>query len=337
MTGPGIGYLIESVCTDAVVSEEAPASASAIQILTSEYWSQLYTVGFEITLPAGSHNVKEYDAFDLKQKCQVSVVTGTVDMTFAYTSDEWGCISPTAIQDILVNKKLMITPQNSQEKDFGGIHHAFGASEKLYQNVTLWISQGIQLAMNTTTLTNVNTRTAVASLLQWGSDGSGLYDPDSTWKAVAGAVGIISHYVLGLSDGTRLSYCEYKGAAGWGQITAPSWITTIQTAILICGILMESIVVTSWLLVVGGGEHIDKCVAMIDNPLRTIYYMRGSLGQVVTKIRGNDIGQISLVQHFERAHVRFGEDKRTRGNDVGTLIVDDPVKVVKMARNRKLA
>ncbi|KAJ3016267.1 UNVERIFIED_CONTAM: hypothetical protein HDU68_012293 [Siphonaria sp. JEL0065] len=336
MTGPGVGFLVNSVCTDAVVSGEAPVSSTGIQILTSEYWNQLYTVAFEITLPAESHNIHEYKFQDLKQYCQVTVVAGTVDITFAYTTDEWGVISPRAIQEINVNKNMPITALNSESTDFGKIHHAFGKTELLHENITLWISKGVEMAMNSTNIKNVNTRTAVASMLQWGSDGSGLYDPSATWKAVAGAVAIIGHYVLNLSDGTSLSFCEYKGVAGWGQITAPDWIETILTVILICAITMEVIVVASWLLVVGGGIHIDKCVAMIDNPLRTIYYMRGGLESVVTKIRGNDIGLISLLQHFERVSIRFGEDKKTRGNDVGTLIVDDPVKVVKISRLRKV-
>ncbi|KAJ3067751.1 hypothetical protein HDU98_009048, partial [Podochytrium sp. JEL0797] len=46
------------------------------------------------------------------------------------------------------------------------------------------------------------------------------------------------------------------------------------------------------------GEHIDRCVHMIDNPLRTMYYMREA--RLIEPIRGNDIGQISLDQHLSK-------------------------------------
>jgi hypothetical protein len=130
--------------------------------------------------------------------------------------------------------------------------------------------------------------------------------------------------------------CPYKGQNGYGIITAPSWMTSALLVLVVFGVLMEVIVVCSWLLLVGGGPHVDKCVQMIDNPLRTVYYMRESAGRLVTKISGNDIGKISLLQHLEKVQVRFGEDKKTRGEKVGSLILDDPSRVVKVSKSRKL-
>ncbi|ORY46617.1 hypothetical protein BCR33DRAFT_715654 [Rhizoclosmatium globosum] len=128
--------------------------------------------------------------------------------------------------------------------------------------------------------------------------------------------------------------CDYKGAAGAGKIQAPDWSILLSTILLICGVVLEVIVVLSWILAVGGGHHINRCVAMIGDPLRTVYYMRNSVGRVIQKIEGNDIGKVSLRQHLRHVMVRFGEDKKTRGEDVGNLILDEPSKVVKVVRKR---
>ncbi|KAJ3072583.1 hypothetical protein HDU98_003357 [Podochytrium sp. JEL0797] len=73
---------------------------------------------------------------------------------------------------------------------------------------------------------------------------------------------------------------------------------------------------------------------MIDDPLRTMYYMRDA--KLIGPIRGNDIGRISLEQHLRKVNVRFGESKATREQEVGTLTLNEPSKVVKLSRNRNV-
>ncbi|KAJ3076900.1 hypothetical protein HDU98_010996 [Podochytrium sp. JEL0797] len=337
MEGAGVAYLVESVCADAEVSFDPPTKVTRSKILSSQYWGQIYNVGIELTYPAGSHDWFQYADHDLTQKCQIAVVTGDAEITFTYTSDQWSDITPNSIETIVVNGKVTVQNGDSKKYDFGQLHYAFGASEKKYTNITQWISQGIQILFANATLENPNSQGVAAAPLLWAQDAAGLYNPSLTWQGMAVAVAIVCHYVLDMSDGTETGLCPYKGVAGEGMITAPSWISTTLLVVLICSITMEVLVVSSWLLVVGGGEHIDRCVQMIDDPLRTLYYMRGSAAQVVSKIAGNDIGHISLLKHLEKVHVRFGEDKSTRGNDFGTLILDEPSKVVKIAKNRKIS
>ncbi|KAJ3064178.1 hypothetical protein HDU98_000120 [Podochytrium sp. JEL0797] len=109
-------------------------------------------------------------------------------------------------------------------------------------------------------------------------------------------------------------------------------IVSAYAQIFVCGVLMMLVVTCAWFLIVGGGDHIDRCVQMIDDPLRTMYYMRDA--KLIDPIRGNDIGRISLEQHLKKVNVRFGESKATRGNEVGTLTLNEPSKVVKLSRNR---
>ncbi|ORY31552.1 hypothetical protein BCR33DRAFT_723905 [Rhizoclosmatium globosum] len=338
MNGPGIAYLIESVCTEPIISTAPPTKNSEVKIISSEYWGQIYNVGFQVKLPAGTHNMINFNTSDVYQKCLVSVVSGAATLTFGYTSDEWSTMTMNSIIEIVVNNKITIPLGDSIKYDFGAIHQAFGSTEVLYSNITGWIAQGIQLAMNGSDLKSYTVRQPQVSLLNWAIDANtGLYDVQSTWKGIAASIAIIGHYVLGQSDGTDSAMCAYRGSDGWGQITAPAWITTALIAILICSTVMLVVCVSSWMLIVGGGPHIDKCVEMIDNPLRTLYYMRESVGNIVTKIRGSDIGQVSLVEHLSREYIRFGEDKTTRGNEVGTLVIDEPSKVVKIARHREVA
>ncbi|KAJ3017764.1 UNVERIFIED_CONTAM: hypothetical protein HDU68_011491 [Siphonaria sp. JEL0065] len=337
MTGPGITFLIESVCENAIVSKGPNSTTTTSHLLTNQYWGQLFNFDVQLKFPAGSHNMHKYIEHDLLQRCHVALVTGISETTFQYTCDNWGTITANSILEINVNSKLVIKAGSSVLFDFGVIHAALGDSELTYQNTTSWIAEAVNIVLESDNMQNPNSRGAVAAIMRWGQDVNGYYDPKATWKGLAVAVGIVSHYVLAQSDGTSKTMCDYKGNDGYGVIYAPPWTLLILIVTLICGLLMEVIVVVSWMLVVGGGEGVDRCVAMIDNPLRTLYYMRGSAGRLVTKIAGNDIGHISLLQHLAKVNLRFGEDKTTRGNEVGTLILDDPSNVIKFSRKRKLA
>ncbi|KAJ3046622.1 hypothetical protein HDU99_009733, partial [Rhizoclosmatium hyalinum] len=198
MNGPGIAYLVESVCTDPVVSTKPPTKNTEVKIISSEYWGQIYNVGFQVKLPAGSHNMAKFNTSDIYQKCMVSVVCGAAKLSFGYTSDEWTTITMTSIIEIVVNDKIAIPLGDSRKYDFGAIHQAFGNTEVLYSNITGWIAQGIQLAMNNSDLKSYTVRQPQASLLNWAIDANtGLYDVESTWKGIAASVAMIGHYVLG--------------------------------------------------------------------------------------------------------------------------------------------
>ncbi|KAJ3003904.1 UNVERIFIED_CONTAM: hypothetical protein HDU68_005443 [Siphonaria sp. JEL0065] len=337
MTGPGITFLVESVCENAIVSKGPNSTTTTSHLLTNQYWGQIFNFDVQLKYPEGTQNMHPYMEHDLLQRCHVALTTGISETTFQYTSDNWGTITANSILEINVNSKLSIKAGSSVLFDFGVIHAALGDSELTYQNTTSWIAEAVNIVLESDNMQNPNSRGAVAAIMRWGQDVDGYYNPKATWKGLAVAVGIVSHYVLAQSDGTSKTMCDYKGNAGFGVIYAPQWTLLILIVTLICGLLMEVIVVVSWMLVVGGGEGVDRCVAMIDNPLRTLYYMRGSAGRLVSKIAGNDIGHISLLQHLAKVHLRFGEDKSTRGNEIGTLILDDPTNVIKFSRKRKLA
>ncbi|KAJ3291595.1 hypothetical protein HDU79_002209 [Rhizoclosmatium sp. JEL0117] len=336
MEGPAVLFLINAVCVDPVVVEGPPTTTTTSKITSSEYFGSMFTFTLHLKFPAGTHNVKSSSNFDITQNCQVNVVTGIGHMTMSYRSDSWnsvGSIVPTTVQEIIVGTTTL-NLDNSQNFDFGLLHNQFGTSQHFYQNITKWISDGTNLLLNNDNMKAIVTRGVTAQVFSWGVSQEGLYDPARTWKGVASAVGVISHYVLDKSDGSSSAMCDYKGAAGAGKIQAPDWSILLSTILLICGVVLEVIVVLSWILAVGGGHHINRCVAMIGDPLRTVYYMRNSVGRVIQKIEGNDIGKVSLRQHLRHVMVRFGEDKKTRGEDVGNLILDEPSKVVKVVRKR---
>ncbi|KAJ3109998.1 hypothetical protein HK100_003193, partial [Physocladia obscura] len=234
-------------------------------------------------------------------------------------------------------RNASIEPGASVNLDFGQIHHLLRNTELVYENITYWIAEAIAIGLNSTNLQAITSVDVTATILAWGVGLDSLYDADMTWKGVSVAVAFLARYVLNQADFKLVSTCKYKGIAGYGTISAPNWVTSILLVVLVLSMVMEVVVILSWIVVVGGGEHLDKAVAMIDNPLRTVYYMRGSLGKLVTKIDGNDLGQISLEQHYKKVKVRLGEDKTTRGNDMGTIILDDPTKVVKISKSRKAA
>ncbi|ORY51469.1 hypothetical protein BCR33DRAFT_733770 [Rhizoclosmatium globosum] len=336
MNGPGIAFVISTVCMSPKPIPYPNTTHTSSLIISDQFWGEMYSVGLQLRFPAGTHAWKQYSHQDITQTCQLDLVFGAADITFAYISDVWGSISPSGLKEIKINEDIVITPDNSVQFDFGTLHLAFGATEQLYQNLTASVREGIRILLNDSDMVSVVTRGDTASSLIWGLNEDGLYDPAKTWNALSGAVAVISHYVLDQNDNTESSVCEFRGLAGWGKIASPLWATWTVNSLVLVGFVMEIIVLASWLVVVGGGEHIDRCIAMIDKPLRTIYYMRESAGRLVTKIRGKDIGDISLHQHLEKVKVRFGEDKRTRGEEVGTLILAEPSRVVKASRHRKL-
>ncbi|KAJ3123525.1 hypothetical protein HK100_011581, partial [Physocladia obscura] len=340
MQGDGIVYLIETVCQEpTVILDESLSNIrfTSLKIVSNEYWGQLYNAGIKLIFPAKTHDFAGYLDKSIQTMCQIQVLTGQAKVTYAYTSDEWGGMTPNAITEILINNSLSITPGTSVQLDFGQVHHLLGNTELVYENITYWIAQAIAIGLNSSNLQAITSTTVTASILQWGVGVDGVYNVGMTWKGVSAAVAFLAHYVLNQADFKYVATCKYKGIAGYGTISAPSWVTFLLLVILVLSMVMELVVILSWMVVVGGGEHLDKAVAMIDNPLRTVYYMRGSLGKLVTKIDGNDLGQISLEQQYKKVRVRLGEDKTTRGNEVGTIILDEPTKVVKISKSRKVA
>ncbi|KAJ3291596.1 hypothetical protein HDU79_002210 [Rhizoclosmatium sp. JEL0117] len=340
MKGPAIIYLVNTVCVNATVSPGPPSNQTMSKITTSQYLGSMYTFTVQLTFPAGLHSWTQYNSHDLIQSCQTNVVTGTGKMSFGYSADDWlssGSIVASSINEINIGDGIVITNDNSNSFDFGMIHYALDTTEETYMNITKWIAQGVYTLLDNDNLVPIVTRAPYAQILNWGVNTNGLYDPTLTWKGIATAVGIIGHYVMDQNDGNSQTVCDYNGTAGYGKIAAPTWMVTVAIIVLICSAVIAVAVVFSWLLIVGGGPHIDKCVQMIDDPLRTLYYMRNSAEHLVTKIRGNDIGRISLQQHLKKVMIRFGEDKKTRGSDVGTIIVDEPSKVVKITKKRKMA
>ncbi|KAJ3082157.1 alpha-1,4-glucan branching enzyme, partial [Rhizoclosmatium hyalinum] len=278
----------------------------------------------------------------IQQKCQVSVVTGTGYITFSYTSDEWGSITNGKIQKLVVGEgdassQIAVTPKMPDLTDFGSITTALGSSMQIYENITQWIGEGVQLGFGVPVLQSLVTQGSSAYFLIWAQRLDGNYDPALTWRGISSGVAAISHYVLNQGDGNQYSSCPYNGINGVGILEAPGWISTVLLGLVIASICLGMGVVGSWMLIAGGGEAIDRAAQILDHPLRMLYYLRDSAHKLVTKIRGDDIGQISLEQHLANTMVRFGEDKATRGGEIGTLVLDTPKAVVKMARNRKLA
>ncbi|KAJ3129182.1 hypothetical protein HK100_008783 [Physocladia obscura] len=339
MQGDGIVYLIDTVCQvpTLALDENSASNTTTFSIISDEYWGQLYNAGIKLVYPAGTHSFVKYLNNSIQTLCQLQLLTGLAQVSYAYTSDEWGGIIPNAITEILINNSLSITPGTSVQLDFGQVHHLLGNTELVYENITYWIAQAIAIGLNGTDLQAVTATDVTATILAWGVGLDSLYDADLTWQGVSVAVAFLAHYVLNQADFKDVTICKYKGIAGYGTISAPSWVTFLLLVILVLSMVMELVVILSWMVVVGGGKHLDKAVAMIDNPLRTVYYMRGSLGKLVTKIDGNDLGQISLEQQYKKVRVRLGEDKTTRDNEVGTIILDEPTKVVKISKSRKVA
>ncbi|KAJ3004725.1 UNVERIFIED_CONTAM: hypothetical protein HDU68_004931 [Siphonaria sp. JEL0065] len=329
------------ICTNATVIKGPSQHYTSLRLFNEEYWGQVYNTAMTIRYPAGSHSWSQYSEYDLTQNCQLSLVTGTGEVTFVYTSDEWGSITNNQLSEIALGhtgNTLRITPGMQPEADFASIITALGQSQQTFQNITEWISQGVSLAFNVSRLESfTSSQETGASQLVWALNLDGKYNPEHTWKGVSASVAGIAHYVLNQGDASLHSICAYNGINGVGILDAPEWISTVITVLVIISICFGAAVVASWLFIVGGNENIDRAAQIFDHPLRIVYYMRQSLSKLVTKIRGDDIGQISLVNHLRTVRVRFGEDKSTRGNEIGNLTLDTPKNVVKMAKNREFS
>ncbi|ORY31551.1 hypothetical protein BCR33DRAFT_544797 [Rhizoclosmatium globosum] len=211
LNGPGLAYLVEAVCADPVVVYGPNSTVTTSKILSSQYWGAIYTVGIEIRMPAGSHNMFQYSQYDITQNCQANIVTGDATVTFTYTSDEWGSFTAGYIQDVNINNQLFLDSQSSFTTDFGAIHNAFGNTTFKQESITKWISQAVEMVFESDDMQNPANRILGASLNLWGQDLNGFNDPPSTWKGIATGIGVLAHYVLLQSDNTDITKCIYKG------------------------------------------------------------------------------------------------------------------------------
>jgi hypothetical protein len=93
--------------------------------------------------------------------------------------------------------------------------------------------------------------------------------------------------------------------------------------------------VIGWALLSGGGENCDLASRLLDHPLRALYEMRESASRLITPLKSEDVGLISLKQHLMNVFVRYGEKRATRGNEEGVLSLDEPAFVVKIRKGRR--
>ncbi|KAJ3343079.1 hypothetical protein HDU83_005825 [Entophlyctis luteolus] len=334
--GDGLVFAINVDCAAPLPYNGAPTTnfTSYVDLNDEQNWVEYFNSAVILRLPAGSHVITQWADLDIVQKCNLQVVCGTGSLSWKFISDEWDSMFPYSINKITIGGHEMVAYMQPQ-LDFNTVVNLLGNSTADKARVTEWIQEAIERIFGHKAIQS-SRRNFYADLLVWGTEvQTGKYNPAMTYRAVASAAAAAAHLVMNQIDANEFGQCRYVGAAGHGAISSPAWTQITVLALIGLSAFLEAFLVCSWLLLSGGGAGIDRAGEVMDNPLRLLYYMRSTAGKLVTKMRRADVGHVSLVKHFKNVIVKLGESKETRGTEIGTLKLDEPKLVVKIAKNRK--
>ncbi|KAI9360769.1 hypothetical protein DFJ73DRAFT_896976 [Zopfochytrium polystomum] len=179
-------------------------------------------------------------------------------------------------------------------------------------------------------------------VLAWATNPTGRVRADLMHRGFIVLTSAVAHYVLNQAsyDGSATGTCTYFGNQGRGIVSAPGWIRAVVAAALAVASLAAGVVVVSFFVVVAAGgasQHVALAAAMLDDPLRMLYYLRGSLSRVIERGMRKGVadgGRPQLRMFLQDFMVRFGEAKSHRGEEVGRLALDVPSNVIRLRKDR---
>ncbi|KAI9324708.1 hypothetical protein DFJ73DRAFT_966168 [Zopfochytrium polystomum] len=179
---------------------------------------------------------------------------------------------------------------------------------------------------------------STCDLLQWTTNAAGVVDTSMMHRGVIVLTAAVAHYVVMQYDESVTGTCAYFGDRGRGVVEAAFFARIfVAVSVVVCLFLASALVLTFLLAMSGSPRHVRLAVAALEDPLRMLYYMRNSLPNLVQRglALGSDRGRLSLRWLLEDVNVRFGESKKDRGEDVGTLALDVPWNVIRLRKDRK--
>ncbi|ORY46880.1 hypothetical protein BCR33DRAFT_715293 [Rhizoclosmatium globosum] len=325
--GDGIVYLYTVNCGDAKpLTPNATLNALhpgriQLSLEQSELWTNQYVAMVSFRFPAGTHSWSDYSAYDVHQKCQVKYVLGEGHVKFTFVSDEWLMVTGGQLDLIQVEDQILHKDSvDSNGRYFNDIIRHVGSTSK-HIEMTEWFTEVFTASLNGTYYDPTQAG-LVSNMLQWGKENaySGKYDLNMTWEALSGAMGSMSHYLLMQYNGSASTICRYSGVQSSGVIDIPPTVSALMLASVVLCFVTQSM-------------QLLRCQNS-GFPLMMLFHMRNSITSLIPDIKNADHSTRSIRRHMEKIAVRLGEDKKTRGEEVGTLLIAAPKEVLAMRDKR---
>ncbi|KAI9334993.1 hypothetical protein DFJ73DRAFT_33787 [Zopfochytrium polystomum] len=357
VTGKGYAFLVSAKCSTPTPSEFstlggtlAPEDlgSTRFELPEEQFWNNTYIATVLIDMPATSHQMPFLRGRRAQQLCEISITVGFAEVAVAFKADEWMKITGSQISQIVLNEtQAPLMPRMPREVFAAEVEslllNGLEVTRKMHPErvqVCEQIMWAIAVGVNTVfrdTKCNPRFRHATTcSILQWAVDPvSQLYTDENMFRGVSGVVAGIAHYILMQYDGSTVGLCPYYGQDGSGYISASSWIVNLVIAMLVFCSATELALLFLVLWTSEGGSQAADCAARIlEDPLRLLYDVRLSLPKLVSKVKGPDTGNRALRRHLLDVAVRYGESRVSRSDEIGSLVLDDPKRTLKLRRNR---
>ncbi|KAI8830074.1 hypothetical protein BJ741DRAFT_364483 [Chytriomyces cf. hyalinus JEL632] len=331
--GHGVIYAYSVVCGDLEVAAKPSATPDALSFGVSfaELWSSSFTAIVSVQFPPYYHSWKEHQSESVTQQCTVQYIMGEGQVKFTFVSDEWEMVTGGQMVEIKIKDKVL-TQRMETRAYFGDVSQRIGSTSE-HIDMTAWFTEAFYDCFNNTAYYPGQAGN-ISNLFQWGQN-AGVYDVDKTWTALSGAIGSMSHYITMQYNGSAVADCEYFGMEGSGTLDIPGSVRNVMlSAVGIC-FACQIMQLLRWALTSGGGQVTDRVCLILNSPLQLMYYMRASLTNIIPDIKTGNHSTRSVRKHMQKILVRIGEDKRTRGEPVGTLIIAEPRMVVAMSDKRQ--
>ena len=262
VNGDGVVYGIKVTCGDPTTATTS-LDGTGIYMSSSSVSGNTLDTTFQIYMPTGSVNSKLDTGTGVNQVCTASVKLGSGSVTYAYTSDEWEMVTFSTINDIKVAGAPLLTQGDSKKYSYSQ-YSPFLTSKNLVFSISFFT--------NDACITNVADEYSLAPVLQkllqnvfaqdflflssqgapfcnllsWATLPDGFYYTDLTWKGLATAIGVVSHYMLFQYDGSASATCNYSGLTGSGRVTSNSSILQVGSYMCLVEIILV-LVTLGWL------------------------------------------------------------------------------------------
>ncbi|KAJ3141942.1 anaphase-promoting complex subunit Hcn1 [Physocladia obscura] len=333
--GRGVVYAYAVTCGDLRLTTSASIlnqneTGISFRLLRSEHWTDVYNAFVEVTFPPNTHNWASYSNQSVQQRCVLKYIMGSGTIKFTFVSDEWEMVTGGQMDSIQLQGTI-ITQNMAQQYFFDDVANSMGSIMQ-YANIVDWFIEAFIDCMNSTKYQPTQAG-VISSLFQWGQNG-GVYDLNKTWQGISGAIGSMSHYILMQYNGSTSATCLYYGTQGSGKIDVPSAFSQSLLGITYACFAIEIMQLLRWALTSGGDPLTDLVCIVLNSPLLILHHFRETVTSMIPDIKNNDHSTRSINNHLLKIMVRFGEDKRTRGESVGTLIISEPKKIVAMNERR---
>ncbi|KAJ3021327.1 UNVERIFIED_CONTAM: hypothetical protein HDU68_009690 [Siphonaria sp. JEL0065] len=337
----GLIYAYSVTCGDLEVA--TPKSNNDIkhphriefQLEQSELWTDRFYAVVKARFPAGHHSWRAHENEDVYQKCVVDYVMGEGHIKFTFVADEWEMVTGGQMDEIVLSGNQLLTKRDpGSVRFFDDVVQYVGSTTKHIETVD-WFKEAFTDCMNETWY-DPTQQGGLVNMFQWGAGyEESHYDLNQTWQGVAGAMGAMSHYILMQYNGSAVADCRYSGVQESGIIDIPDHVSAIMLVAVIVCFVTQSMQLLRWALTSGGGPKTDRVALVLNSPLLLLFHLRHSITSIIPDIKSGDHSTRSIRKHMKGIFVRLGEDKRTRGEAVGNLIIATPKNVVAMNDKRE--